>query len=145
MFPRRVRALGDVAFLTSTNLTTILSPQRKVLRPKKRVMVHSPHRSTVNEVALSMEASSSGSSTFGSDQYNQNSLPGLESSSSLCSASSGHRARAVFSGGQRHAQSGGGRGGHGLHPPHSRYADPSDKSLSSAVGSDSSSSRSSSK
>ncbi len=108
---------GEVALLTPTHLTTILSPQQKVLSLKKRVMVHSPHHLMINEVALSEKASSSGSSTFGSDQYDQNSLSGLESSSSLCSASSGCGARAVFSGGRHHARSGGGHGGRGLHPP----------------------------
>ncbi len=105
-------------------------------------MLHSSLQLTANEVALSKEASSSGSSTFGSDKYNQNpSSSESESSSSLCSASSGRGVSAVFSGGHRHARSGRGRGGsRGPHPPCPWYADLSDEYLSSVVGSNFSSS-----
>jgi hypothetical protein len=118
--PKKSKGIGgEVALLTLTNLTTILSPQRKGSSPKKRVMLHSPLRLMANEVALSKEASSSGSFTSGSDKYDQNPLSSeSESSSSLCSASSGRRVSAVFSGGRHHARSGRGRGGsRGPHPP----------------------------
>ncbi len=97
--PKKSKGIGGkVALLTPTKLTTILSPQQKGSSPKKRVMLHSPLRLTANKVTLSKEASSSRSSTFGNDKYNQNpSSSESESSSSLCSASSGHGASAVFS------------------------------------------------
>jgi hypothetical protein len=84
--PKKSKGVGGgVALLTPINLTTIASPQRKGLSPKKRVMVHSPHQSMTNEVA-----SLSGSSTCGSDSDEHMALSSeLESSSSLCSASSG--------------------------------------------------------
>jgi hypothetical protein len=128
-----------VALLTPTNLTTIASPQQKGLSPKKRVMVHSPHQSMTNEVA-----SLSGSSPRGSDRdEHMASSSESESSSSLCSASSGQGARAVFSGGHCHASTGSWRGGRGQQPTlRSQYAESSDKSSSSAVGSNSSPSHS---
>ncbi len=111
--PKKSKGIGgEVALLTPTNLTTIPSPQQKCLSPKKRVMVHSPHQSTTNKVA-----SLSGSSTRGSDCNEHMALSSeLESSSSLCSASSGRGARSIFSGGRRHASSGSWCGGHGEQP-----------------------------
>jgi hypothetical protein len=125
---------GEVALLTSTNLTSIIvSPQLKGSSPKKRVMVHLPHRLTINKVASSDEAFSSESPTFaGGSSLSSRS----ESSSSSWSASSGRGGRAVFIGGRCHATSGRGRGGSGLHPPGPRDADLLDESMSSAVGSD---------
>jgi hypothetical protein len=138
--PKKSKGIGGgVALLTPTNLTTIASPQQKGLSPKKRVMVHSPHRSMTNKVA-----SLSGSSACGSvSKEHMASSSELESSSSLCSASSGQGVRAVFSGGRCHSLSGSRHGGRGQQPTlRSRYAKSSDKSFSSVVGSDSSPSHS---
>jgi hypothetical protein len=106
---------GEVALLTPTNLTSIIaSPRQKGSSPKKRVMVHSPHRLTINEVSLFNEAFSLESSNFGGGSSLSS---GSESSLSSWSASSGHGGRAVFIGGRRHATSGRGRGSSSLHPP----------------------------
>jgi hypothetical protein len=103
---------GEVALLTPTDLTSIIvSPQQKGSSPKKRVMVHSPHQLTIIKVALSDEAFSSESSTFGGGS---SSSSGSESSLSSRSASSGRGGRAVFIGGRRHVTSGRGHGGSGL-------------------------------
>jgi hypothetical protein len=140
--PKKSKGVGGgVALLTPTKLTTIANPQQKGSSPKKRAMVHSPHRSMTKKVA-----SLSGSSTCGSDSNeHMASSSESESSSSLGSTSSGQGARAVFSGGLCHALLGSWRGGRGQQPTlRSRYAESSDKSSSSAVGSDSSPSHSSS-
>jgi hypothetical protein len=134
-----------VALLTPTDLTFIIaSPQRKSSSPKKRVMVHLPHQLTINEVALSNEAFSSESSTFGGgsslSSRSESSLPSR-------SAFSGRGERAVFIGGCRQATSGRERGGSGLNPG-PQDADLSDESMLFAVGSNGinlSSSRSTSK
>jgi hypothetical protein len=117
--PKKSKGIGgEVALLTPTNLTTILSPQLKGSSPEKRVMLHSPLRLTANEVALSKEASFSGSSTFGSDKYDQNLSSSESESSSSCSTSSGRGESAVFSGGRHHTRLGRQCGGsRGPHPP----------------------------